>query len=360
MSAPNGSARRLAETTLALVDIPSVSRDEAAIAAHVRETMAPLAELAHEDEGTLYFRTPATGKPLVLLAGHLDTVPPQGNHPGRLEDGVVWGLGASDMKSGLAVMIEVARWLAGDDVERDVDLGWVFFAREELPADQSPLPAFFAAVPEVAEAELAIVLEPTDGTIQAGCLGHLQCDLVYEGLAAHSARPWQGRNAIEVAVSGLAPIVTLEPRAVTLSGLEFVEVLSVTSIEGGVAANVIPDRVTCRLSYRYGPDRTPAEAEAELRRLVGDAGRLEDLGNSAPAPVVVDTPLARRLRAAGDFELQPKQAWTPVAEFAAAGIDAVNLGPGETRYAHKRDEQVRVSDLERTFRALQRFVADGA
>jgi succinyl-diaminopimelate desuccinylase len=155
-------------------------------------------------------------------------------------------------------------------------------------------------------------------------------------------------------VEALEPIVRLPPRDVEIEGLLFREVLSVTGIEGGLATNVIPDRATCTLNFRYAPDRSEEDAQARLQELLGRP--FEVRGNSPPARVVTDTPLLRRLRDAGNFALEPKQAWTPVAEFSAHGLDAINLGPGATRYAHTRDEQVAAPELERTFRALQRFM----
>jgi len=134
-------------------------------------------------------------------------------------------------------------------------------------------------------------------------------------------------------------------------------VVSPTQIHGGVATNVIPDRVEVTLSFRYAPDRAPEDAERLIRELVGDRGRIEELANSPSARVVVDSPLVRRLRAAGDLELAPKQAWTPVAEFSSRGIDAVNFGPGATRYAHKRDEQIEIAALVSAFETLRRFVS---
>jgi succinyl-diaminopimelate desuccinylase len=310
--------------------------------------------LVHRDAATLLFRTPLTGRPLVTLAGHLDTVPENGNLPGRIENGSVHGLGASDMKGGLAVMVELARWLAAADPDRTVDLAFLFFPREELPAEQSAVPDVLGAG-LLDDSELVVMLEPTDNTIQSGCLGNLTADLVLEGRSAHSARPWHGENAIALAVEALAPIVRLEPEDVEVEGLVFREVLTVTGIEGGLAANVVPDRVRCTINYRFAPNRTTAEAEKRLRDLVGRP--LHVHGTSPPARVVTDTPLVRRLRAAGEFALEPKQAWTPVAEFSAHGLDAVNLGPGATRYAHTRDEQVEVAELVRTFRALQAFAS---
>lgn len=342
----------LSRRTLQLVDVASPSRHEAEIEALVAAEV-PL-EPTHRDDLTLLYEAPRAGRPLVLLAGHLDTVPPQGNLPGRLDGDVVHGLGAADMKAGLAVMIELARWVAAERPALAVDLAFLFFPREELPAVESALPGFLTTG-LADEAELVVVLEPTANAIQAGCLGHISATLVFDGRSGHSARPWLADNAIDRAVRGLSPLVGLPPRDVELSGLVFREVLSVTQLHAGIAGNVLPARAEATLSYRYAPDRTSEEAEAELRRLVGDTGRLEELANSPAARVVVDTPLARKLREAGGFAVEPKQAWTPVAEFSAHGLDAVNLGPGDPRYAHTADEQVDAASLERTFRALQRF-----
>jgi succinyl-diaminopimelate desuccinylase len=329
----------LAQRTLELVNIASESRGEAEAVDYVRAAM-PGEPVYDEDTVLLY--EPAAAK--VLLAGHVDTVPAQDNLPGRIEDGRVVGLGASDMKGGVAVMLELAR--AG------IGFAYLFFGREELAADESPLPALFERHPP--RAELVIVLEPTDNTIQAGCLGNLNATLRFRGVSAHSARPWTGENAIAAAVQGLGPILTLEPEPVEVEGLEFVEVLSVTGIQGGIAANVIPDLVTCTLNYRYAPNRTPEDAEERLRSLVGEA-ELEITSNSPPARVAAGSPLVRRLAETGGFAVEPKQAWTPVAEFTARGLDAVNLGPGATRYAHRRDERVEIAALERCFEALRRF-----
>jgi succinyl-diaminopimelate desuccinylase len=201
-----------------------------------------------------------------------------------------------------------------------------------------------------------ICLEPTDNTLQLGCLGNLVARVVFEGRSAHSARPWLGVNAIKVAFDGLQPVLDAKPRDVDVEGLVFREVLSATQISGGIAANVIPAKVEVILNFRYAPDRTPAGAVARVRELVGRD--VEILSNSPPAHVALRSPLVEKLRAAGPFEVQPKQAWTNVADFAARGLDALNLGPGGTRYAHAVDERVELVELERTFGALQRFLLD--
>ncbi|NUT54841.1 MAG: succinyl-diaminopimelate desuccinylase [Thermoleophilia bacterium] len=335
-------ADRLARRTLELVDIPSESRNERKIAAYVRSAVGP--PVWDEDDTLWYGR-----RPRIVLAGHFDTVPAQENIPGAIEDGAVVGLGASDMKGGVAVMIELAQ-VVGDDV------GFLFFPREELPASESPLPHFFDSVPDVHEAELVVLLEPTDCTIQAGCLGNMNARITFHGVSGHSARPWTAENAIEKALEGLRPYAAIEPRPVEIGGLTFTEVASVTQIAGGIASNVIPDRVEANVNFRYAPDRSPAAADAYLRSLLPEGASYEHMGDSPPARVVTDSPLVQLLRATGELELEPKQAWTNVADFTARGIDAVNFGPGATRYAHRRDERVEIAALERAFTALRRFV----
>jgi succinyl-diaminopimelate desuccinylase len=342
---------RLAERTLALVNIPSVSRSEAEAMAYVRDQL-PLEPLSGSDDVLFATTARRAGRPFVVLAGHVDTVPAQNNLPGRIEDGAVVGLGASDMKGGIAVMLELAGWALSAEIA--LDLGFLFFTREELPAEESPLPAFLDEFPKAKDADLAIVLEPTDNQIHVGCVGNLSAQVTFRGVSAHSARPWTGENAIHNAASTLAPLAELEPLDVEVDGLVFREVVSAVAIEGGIADNVVPDRCVARLNYRYAPGRTREQAEERIRELAGDA-ELEVLGNSPPAHVVVDRPLVTRLREAGSFEVRPKQAWTPVAQFAEAGLDAVNLGPGATRYAHRADERVEITELVQTYDALRRF-----
>jgi succinyl-diaminopimelate desuccinylase len=339
----------LADRTLDLVNIPSESGSETQLYSYIA-SVGPL-DTAFDDGESLIFAK-RSGKPLVLLAGHTDTVPAQGNLPGRIEDGTVVGLGASDMKGGLAVMLELALWAA--EAELAYDVAFLFFPREELGPARNPLPAVFDAAPLVDEAQLVICLEPTDNTLQLGCLGNLNARVVYEGKAAHSARPWLGVNAIGLALHGLEPVLTLEPRDVEIGGLVFREVMSVTQLHAGIASNVVPARAEANVNFRYAPDRTPDEAEVRIRELLPNA---EIVSNSPAAHVAAESELVRALRAAGGFELQPKQAWTNVADFAARGLDAVNLGPGGTRYAHAADERVEIAELERTFAALTRFLA---
>ena len=328
----------LAARTLELVDVPSESRFEAPLVDLVR-SLVPGAPVFDNGEVLLYGDGP------VVLAGHLDTIPAQGNIPGRIADGAVHGVGASDMKAGLAVMVELAR--AG------ITGRYLFFTREEIPVSESPLPALFESG-ALAGVELAVVLEPTDCILHAGCLGNIQARVDFHGESAHSARPWTGVNAIHELVRGLAGLVELEPLDVELDGLTYREVVSAVRVSGGIAANVVPALASAELNYRYAPGRSREEAEARLRSLVPH-GSLEILSNSPSAPPALTNPLASRLRELVP-DVAPKQAWTPVAQFAEQGIDGINYGPGETAYAHKIDEQTPVANLERCYATLETFL----
>lgn len=354
----HGLDRRLAERTLELVDIASESGDEARILEHVATLLRGLDGEVHADGDGVLLLPPRSGRPLVLLAGHLDTVPSQGNRPGHHEDGAVVGLGASDMKGACAVIIELALWADAQRPHRAVDLGYLLFGREELPTDRSALRPLLRRLPQLGDTALAVVMEPTDNTLQVGCLGNLTAEVRFAGRSAHSARPWLGVNAVHAAVRGLAGLAALEPRPVVIQGLEYREVVSVVRISAGIADNVIPDLATCRINYRYAPDRTPAAAEARIRELVPE-GELTVVSNSGPAPVVADHELCTRLRDCGGLAVEPKQAWTPVAEFAEFGIAAVNYGPGSTAHAHRADERVEVASLVRSFDILRRFAFEG-
>ena len=249
------------------------------------------------------------------------------------------------MKGGVAVMIELAR--------ARVPGRYLFFTREEIPVVDSPLPALFDSG-LIADAQLAVVLEPTDCILHAGCLGNIQARVTFRGKSAHSARPWTGVNAIHELVRGLQGLGELEPRDVELDGLTFREVVSAVRVEGGIASNVVPAQASVELNFRYAPGHTREAAEARLRELV-PAGELEVLSNSPAAPPALTNPLTVKLRELVP-EVAPKQAWTPVAQFAERGIDAINYGPGATSYAHKQDEQVPVESLERCFETLSRFL----
>jgi len=325
----------LAQTALRLVDTPSESRHEQAAVELIRQLM-PAAPVYDDGEVLLYGDGP------IVLAGHLDTIPAQGNIPGRIADGAVHGLGASDMKGGVAVMVELAR--------AAVPGRYLFFTREEVPVVESPLPALFATG-LLGGVELAVVLEPTDCILHAGCLGNIQARVTFHGESAHSARPWTGLNAIHELVRGLQALVELEPRDVELDGLVYREVVSAVRVEGGIASNVVPAAASVELNFRYMGDG----AEERLRALVPQ-GEIEILSSAPSAPPALGNPRVARLRQLVS-DVAPKQAWTPVAQFAEQGIDAINYGPGLTRYAHRVDEQIPIENLTVAYETLRTFLS---
>jgi succinyl-diaminopimelate desuccinylase len=327
---------RLAARTLELIDIPSPSRDEAGLAEHVGSL------LDAEDLGDTCLLA-RRGAP-VLLAGHLDTVPIQDNVPGRRDDERVHGCGSSDMKGALAVMIELARAGAPFDC--------LFFGREELPGKYSALTPLLER--EQLAYELVVMMEPTANDLHAGCVGNINATWTFSGRSAHSARPWDGDNAIHKAARGIAALAEREPEQHVFDGLTFYEVASVTEIEGGIASNVVPDRAVCGVNYRFAPGRSPDDARARLRELC-PGGELVIDSLAPSGPVATSNPRAQTLIAAGDLRVAPKQAWTPVAEFGQAGIDAVNFGPGEPAQAHRRDESIEIAALVRSYEVLEAF-----
>jgi succinyl-diaminopimelate desuccinylase len=354
---------RLTERTAELIDIPSESRAEAAALAWVAGQIPAGWEVSHEPGEWVVARR-GSG-PGIVLGGHVDTVPAQGNLPARIEDGVIRGLGASDMKGGVAVMLELADWLSGTGGmpatgPEATSVTLFFFAREELPVALSPITAMLAAEPQIAQAQLVVMLEPTDGVVEVGCLGNIIATARFEGVACHSARPWLGASAIDAAIPTLARIAAREPREAIVEGHVFTEVVSTVALHAGVADNVIPPLAELRVNFRYAPGRDPAEAEADVLELLSGATAAEIVSH-APAGAV---PRANRTvdalaRLSGQAP-RPKIAWTTVAEFAAAGIDAVNFGPGTPAAAHKADEWIEIASLRRCFAVLRDLIAGDA
>jgi succinyl-diaminopimelate desuccinylase len=347
-------AERLAARTLELVDVPSPSREEAPLAAHVRAVLDAGGVTVRDagDTCVLAGATARRDRPLVLFAGHLDTVPAQGNLPGHLAGGAVHGLGAADMKGALAVMLELALAGAGGAL----DVGYVFFGREELPQSESALAPLLEREPGLREADLAIVMEPTANALQLGCLGNINASWTFTGASGHSARPWLADNALHRAAHGVVALDAIDAVRHEIGGLEYTEVVSVTMLESGIAQNVVPDRAVARVNYRYPPGLGAPDAEARLRGWCGADGTLEIESNAPSGPVPQGNPLVASLQRAGDLAVAPKQAWTPVAEFGLAGVDAVNLGPGDPVQAHTRGEHVSAAALAACHRTLEAFL----
>ena len=345
----------LGELTRALCDVRSPVGEEAALA----EQLAYRSDAERIGNSVVLGRA-AGAKPVLALFGHLDTVPIQeGDFPAYRAGGRVHGRGASDMKGALAVMI--ALWERLDRPRLPVELVCVFYDREEGPYEQSGLGPLLQARPDLRRTALALCLEPTDLALQVGCCGSLHATLTFRGRSAHSARPWQGKNAVHQAGALLQHLDGLPPREVSFGELTYREVMSVTRIEGFTGRNVVPARCELNLNFRFAPGRSVDEAEAEVRALAERFGAECTVTDRAPAgPVVLDNPLIRKLRALTGAPVEPKQAWTDVARLGLFGIPAANFGPGEQAQAHQKGESCSEEALERGYLLLQRFLTEAA
>jgi succinyl-diaminopimelate desuccinylase len=301
----------------------------------------------------------AAGRPRIALCGHLDTVPvPAADawRSPRREGGRLVAPGSSDMKGGVAVAMELAERLPRE--ARASDLVLVLYAREEGPFLENELGDVLRDADELRGIDLALCLEPTDNVLQLGCVGSIHATFVFDGRAAHSARPWQGENAIHKAGALLEALRRRAPREAVSGDLVYREVASVTRIEGGRARNVVPDRCALNVNFRFAPDRTLEAAAAELTALGEGHGAQVELTDLSPAcPAYADHPLVRRLLARTGVAAEPKQAWTDVARLSAHGIPAANLGPGATAQAHQEGEWVEIAALERGYRLYERFLS---
>jgi succinyl-diaminopimelate desuccinylase len=352
-------AGRLGRLTLGLVDIPSVSRQEGEFADYVESTLTKAAHAPVRRWRNSVWTTvgPRPGVPYVLLVGHLDTVPAQDNLPGHLDGEWVCGLGAADMKGALAVMLDMVSAGVGHCEVHSCAVDYVFYDREEVSVAESGLTPLFETDTHLDMADLAIVMEPTAEAVQFGCVGNLNANVSFRGRSGHSARPWLADNAIHRAIRALHEFAGRAPIEDYVDGFVYREVASITGIDGGIAANVIPDEVVCHVNMRYSPRRDAAEAEALLREWVRGADCVEVLHNAPGAMPCSHNSVVAALISAGNLSSEPKQAWTDVAQFAARGIDAVNFGPGDPVHAHTRDERVSSAALARCRRLLDTVLA---
>ncbi|MEP7022142.1 MAG: succinyl-diaminopimelate desuccinylase [Pseudonocardiales bacterium] len=343
--------------TAALVDVASVSGDEAPLADLVEAALRRYASLAVERDGNVVLARTSLGRAeRVVLAGHLDTVPIAGNVPSRREGDLLHGCGTADMKSGLAVLLRIAHLVGTRALDPRVDLTWVCYDCEEVDAVRNGLGRLARTRPDVLCADLAILLEPTHGLVEGGCQGSLRAVVRLGGVRAHSARSWLGVNAIHAAAPVLERLAAYEPRTVDVDGLTYREGLNAVAIAGGVAGNVIPDECTVTVNFRFAPDRSEAHAAQHVREVFD--GFDVDVVDSAPAARPgLDQPLPRAVVAAVGGEPRAKLGWTDVARFGELGIPAVNFGPGDPNLAHKPEEHVELSRIHEAEAAMVRFLS---
>jgi succinyl-diaminopimelate desuccinylase len=350
----------LLAATAELIGVPSLSRHEAALADLVEARLRACPWLEVERVGDNVIGRTTLGHPRrLVLAGHLDTVPPNDNTEPKLDGDRLWGLGASDMKSGLAVMLE----LAVTTPEPSVDVTWCFYAREEIGRADSGLLELWEQRPDLLAGDAAILGEPTDALVEAGCQGTMRIQVTLRGVRAHTARPFTGRNAIHRLEPVLHTVAAWESRTVVLDGCTYAEQLQVVAIDGGVAANVVPDEASVTINFRYAPDRNLRQAEEYLRQILGGSALGEEEGDgwtlmdgADGAPPSLGHPLLAALVEKSGTPPRAKVGWTDVASFWEHGIPAANFGPGDPLLAHHPDEHVTRAQLERARQILSSLI----
>ena len=359
----------VADLAAALVDIPSVSGDERAIADAIEGALAPLSHLTVERDGdAIVARTTLGRAQRVIIAGHIDTVPIStnssgGNVPSRVADGQLFGRGSVDMKAGVAVALS----LAAELTEPRYDLTWIFYDHEEVDASLNGLGRIARAHPEWLEADFALLGEPTSAGIEGGCNGTLRAEVRVGGVAAHSARSWKGVNAIHGVAPLLATLASYEAETINVDGLDYREGLNAVGIRGGIAGNVVPDECIVTINYRFAPAWTVEEAQDRLKHVVASAGlgawELSFVDVASGARPGLDAPLARSfidaVAATGVAEPRAKLGWTDVARFGELGIPAVNFGPGNPELAHADNEACPLDEIEACRTALAAWLTQG-
>jgi succinyl-diaminopimelate desuccinylase len=355
----------LAEATLNLCRISSVTGDESRIAEHIEARCRSLGVFTERLDNTVLARGPSRpGRPCVALFGHTDTVPPASGQPIGIDGGRVYGCGASDMKGGLAVMLALLEDAQRHPERHDADLRCVFYDKEEGPAPDSGM-VQLCAPGRLANVDLAVCLEPTDGIIHAGCMGGLHAQVTALGRRAHSARPWQGENALYAALPLLHKLRDTPRREVRVDGLSFYEVFVPTRAETYNSRNIVPERFTLNINYRFAPGKSLARARGELFEFIESAGagggpetkyRIEIVDESPAGAVCLSEPRFSAWQQALGLKVAAKQAWTDVARLTELGISAVNFGPGDTAEAHQANESCSVAALVAAYHALSRLL----
>jgi succinyl-diaminopimelate desuccinylase len=346
-------SRDAAGLTAQLVDTESVSGAEGPLADAIAAALAGLPHLAvHRDGNAIVARTELGCDSRVALAGHIDTVPVAGNVPSRLDGGLLYGCGASDMKAGVAVQLRLAATLP----EPGRDVTYVFYDCEEVESERNGLLRLSRNHPELLAADLAVLMEPTGGQVEGGCQGTLRAEVRAAGRRAHSARSWLGANAIHAAGEILAVLSSYRAREPVVDGLTYHEGLNAVGITGGVAGNVIPDECVIVVNYRFAPDRSAEQAEAHVREVFArwEVTITDVAGGARPG---LTAPAAAAFAEAVGGAPRAKLGWTDVARFAALGIPAVNYGPGDPQLAHTRQEHVELAAVEAAEQRMRAWLA---
>ncbi len=346
------------ETLKKLIEIPSVYGNEKEIADFVEEFLKKEAKLKPTRiNNTLVAHTELKeGRKTVALVGHLDTVPGENELTGHVKEGRLYGLGASDMKAGDAVILEIAR--VTSRLEPRYNLVFILYEKEEGPFEDNGLrPLFEKEKNLMKQIDLALVLEPTDNVVQIGCLGVVHAWFIFKGKRAHSARPWEGENAIHKGWKLLKILEERKPKEIAVGDLKYYEVLNATMVDYKGGRNIIPEEFRVNLNFRFSPLKSSEEAVTELKELAESVSAEVEVTDLSPAAKPCqDNPILKEFIERFNLRIKPKQAWTDVAQFSQHGIDAVNFGPGQPHQAHQRNEYVEIAKVEENYNILRSFL----
>jgi len=348
---------KLVEYTKKLVEIPSIIGNEKEIADYVESFLRnfyPASNLIRHNNSIIAFDNFDENKKTVAFLGHLDTVPGENEFTGQIKDGKLYGLGASDMKSGLAVMMALVEYFK--DKDKSFNTIYIFYEKEEGPYLDNGLEPLLKEYQLIQKSDLAFALEPTDNKLQVGCLGTMHARVVFKGKRAHSARPWQGDNAIHKSADFLKRLSEFGVREYQFEGLSFKEVMNATMVEYEGGRNIIPEKFVVNVNYRFAPGKSIEEAKREVLELVKDEAGVEFTDLCPSGRVCLDNPILKDFVSRFKLPIEAKQAWTDVARLSLYGIDAVNFGPGNSSQAHQRNEYVEIKNIIKNFEIFKNFL----
>lgn len=341
--------QELGKLTLDLVNISSVSKDEKPIADLIEEAFIKLSHLKiTRVNNSIVAQTNFGNKQRVVIAGHIDTVPANNNFPGKINDSEVVGLGSVDMKSGIAVALK----LASEITSSNFDITYLFYESEEIETKFNGLELITKQQKNLLDCDFAILMEPTNGILEVGCQGSLRFEVSTSGKRSHSARWWNGENAIHKTNKILEILNTYKSREPEIDGFKFREGLQAVKINGGIAGNVVPDSVSVSINHRFAPDTTIDQATSNMKNLFKDFNfHLSDAANAAPTGL--NNPVIKDFVSSIGKNIAPKFGWTDVARFASAGIPAINFGPGDPNLAHHPEEKVLITQINDVYKSLK-------
>ena len=344
--------QELSKLTLDLVNISSVSKDEKSIADSIAEALKKYSLLKiTRVNNSIVAQTNFGNKQRVVIAGHIDTVPANNNFPGKINNSEVIGLGSVDMKSGIAVALK----LASEITSSNYDVTYLFYESEEIETKFNGLELITKQQKDLLDCDFAILMEPTNGILEVGCQGSLRFEVSTSGKRSHSARWWNGENAIHKTNKILEILNNYKSREPEIDGHKFREGLQAVKVNGGIAGNVVPDSVTISINHRFAPDTSIDQATQNMKTLFKDFNfQLVDAANAAPTGL--SNQLIKEFVSNIGKNVAPKFGWTDVARFANAGIPAINFGPGDPNLAHHPEEKVLISQIIDVYESLKKWL----